>query len=127
MALPCPADAQCSVWSSAPGAVVAAIRAEFRGAALSGATTELVNRMGHFEPDLLARRVTAQSGPHLINVYVRRSDRGAGVLRVVADDFGVRVFAAWPGYLVTVAIDGPGHPTRAAVRLAQDGRLLAPL
>jgi hypothetical protein len=115
------------MWSTAPAAVVTAVRAEFRGAQLTAASTQLVNRDGRFEPDLLARRITAQSGPHLVNVYVRKSERGNGVLRVVADDTGVRVFAGWPGYLVTVAVDGPGHPTRAAVRLAQDARLLAPL
>jgi hypothetical protein len=124
---PCPSEAQCSMWSTAPVAVVTAVRAEFSGAQLTAASTQLVNGKGHFEPDLLARRITAQSGPHLVNIYVRKSERGNAGLRVVADDSGVRVFAGWPGYLVTVAVDGPGHPTRAAVRLAEDPRLLAAL
>lgn len=125
--LPCPADAECSVWSTAPSGVLTAVRAQFRGAALISATTELVNRAGRFEPDLFARRLTAQSGPYVISVYVRKTEHGNGVRHVVADDSGVRVFAGWPGYLVTVTVDGPGHPTRAAVELAEDARLLIAL
>lgn len=123
----CPYDATCSLWEAAPQATLDALRAQFPHAGLRAVVTQLANRTGHFEPDLLAREVVARAGRWTVTVDVRKAVAAQQLGdRTVVHGGAVRVVAEVPGYSVSVQVSGPGAPGERARRLAEDARLLLP-
>ena len=72
----CPRFATCSASAQLPGAVLAALRAEFPGAAVTSSSSALANRSGRFEPDLLERTVAARAGRSTIRLGIGKPRGG---------------------------------------------------
>lgn len=137
----CPVGATCSEAVQLPVDTVAALYAVLPDVAVVRSVSVLANRPGHFQPDLLSRRVDGEfDGGQIVLRVVRTS--GPAVIRigpaaqVQSTPLGVVATARQPGFVVTIVAHGGTAAARDRLhqavtlshlrRLAGDAALVEP-
>ena len=124
LAARCPAGATCATTSDLPVTAASALRGAFPSAVITETVSLQANRTGHFEPDLVARRLDALVG-NGTTLTLRVDAAPPGVLpsgsRVVqagATATGARAVGRVDGFVVTATVAGrsPGTATLPALR-----------
>ena len=129
----CPRFATCSVSPELARGVLAAVRDQFPRAVLVSSSTVLANQSGHFEPDLLTRRLVADVGTRRLTVVIRKpkpSDSATTDRRTVKGTRTSDYVAVVHGFTVTVTVREPATTPAISLDhlawLAGDERLVAP-
>ena len=107
----CPAGATCSRAVQLPVDTVAALYSVLPDVAVAHSISVLANRPGHFQPDLLSRRVDGEfDGAQMVLHVVRTSGVAPvgtrPVARAVSTRLGALATARQPGFVVTITVHG---------------------
>lgn len=130
----CPAGASCALVSGLPLTTATALRAALPDVVVTRSVSLLANRSGHFEPDLVARRVDALALGGRVDLLVepapsRSLPLAAQVVRAAPTSRGATVTGRLDGYVVVAALTGRALTvtSAAAVRTLRALVVSAPL
>lgn len=127
LATRCPAGARCSTVRDLPLTTTSAVREVLPDAVITESVSLLANRPGHFEPDLVARYVSALVGGGTLTLRVGPAPpdtlpSGPRVVLVVRTPSGARAEGGVDGFVVIGTLGGRS-PVSDVVRAADERAL----
>ncbi len=130
----CPAGASCSLVSDLPLTTATELREALPDVVVTRSVSLVANRVGHFEPDLVARRVEALAFGGRVNLLIepapsRSLPLAAEVVRAAPTTRGATVVGRLDGYVVSGSLTGPSLTitASAAIRILRELVVSAPL